>query len=124
MVTKKTNEKKGFFDNVKDEAKKFYESIKSKKFIEFLKEEAKIFLAREFKDSLIDVIRREIKEIKTAIIKAVAFGIFLFSGIVMIIIGVAELLANFFPVLSGGYNYLIFGAVLVIVALLMYYNRK
>lgn len=123
MANKKNGGNKGFFSNIKDGAKKFYDYIKSEKIVDFIKEEARQFFAKEFKDSLIDVVRREIRELKIAIIKSIAFGIFLFAGIVMIIVGLAELLAKLYPALSGGLNYMIFGIVFIIVALVIYYKK-
>ncbi len=115
MASKK-GKKKGFFSTLKEEGKKIYESLDGAKVSSFLKEE---FLGTKFKNSLIEIIRTEVKEVRKTIVKSIAFGILLFSGIVMLIVGLAEILARIFPLLSGGYSYFIFGVILVLVAFLI-----
>jgi hypothetical protein len=110
---------KGLVDEIKDKAKEGYAFLKKEHVFDAIKDFGKLFLATEFRDNVISLVRMEIKELKHAIIKSVAFGIFLFSGIAMAMIGLAQYLAAVFPALANGLSYMIFGVLLVIVALVV-----
>lgn len=122
---KKMGDKKGsgFLLFFKNEIKAGMDWLKSQGISEGIKEFARQFLANEFKDTLIELIREEILELKKAIIKSVAFGIFLFSGIVICLVGFAQLLATMYPVLANGTNFLIIGLVLIVVAVIIYKTK-
>lgn len=86
---------------------------------EKFKEYAGKFLDKQFKATIIGTVKEKINEFKKAVMKTIAFIIFMVFGISIIFVGVSEYLASVFPILSHGISYILFGMIFIIVALIL-----
>lgn len=84
-----------------------------------LKEFGKKIMNNQIKNSIVGAIKEKINEFKKQVAKSIAFIVFMIFGICIVFVGLSEYLASVFPILSQGIGYILFGLILIIIALVI-----